>query len=365
MRDNMFRGHGGDVLDASDRAGLLADEIIDFSSNMNPLGPPPHLRDVIYRSVDDITSYPDVECRGLRKRLADEFEIAPESIMTGNGSTELIYLLARALGPRRAATFPPCYLDYQRASQMAGAEVAGYVRDEEHGLALDPEKIRSACDSADMLWIGNPNNPTGDLIERDVLEKIAGQFPNKIFVVDEAFVEFLEDYDSRTILSSDTPANVVIMRSLTKFFAIPGLRLGFMAASPEIVQRMERLKEPWTVNSIALAAGERLYDDRDYMERSRRYVAVERAWLMDGLMKIEGIHPLPSSACFIQCRIDRPGLTSTRLKNLALRRGVLIRDCANFKGLDARWFRVAVRTRSQNERLISALGETLNKGAAE
>ena len=168
-----MKGHGGDIFDVCEKLSLSEDEILDFSSNINPLGHPPQVQDILCKSFGAIARYPDVECRKLRRHLADNLGVAPERILVGNGSTELIYLIARRFAPRRATAFPPCYLDYWRASELAGAEVAGYIATDEENFIHTDATLEIGCRSADVVWIGNPSNPTGVLIDREKIRALA------------------------------------------------------------------------------------------------------------------------------------------------------------------------------------------------
>lgn len=353
-----MKGHGGDIFDAGERLGIPAEELLDFSSNVNSLGPPAQAREILANSLQVVTRYPDIESRKLRRHLSDNLGVPPDRILAGNGSTELIYLLARRFAPRRATTFPPCYLDYWRASELAGAEVTGYVSTDEENFALAESALEMGSETADLVWLCNPNNPSGTLIDRDRIGAAAKTHPDVIFVVDEAFMEFVPDCKERSLIGTPEP-NVIVLRSLTKFFALAGLRLGFLCADPEVVRHLASVREPWTVNGLAQAVGEHLYDDQDYISRTRAVVAEEREFLMRELTALGGLHPFPSHANFLLIRLDAPGLTSAGVKRQLLHQRILIRDACNFRGLDSRFFRVAVRVREDNVRLIEALRQAL------
>jgi L-threonine-O-3-phosphate decarboxylase len=359
-----LKGHGGDILDVSERTGIPAGDILDFSYNVNPLGPPAGVKAAAIAALDSLTRYPDDDCRALRTRLAEVHGLPADRLLVGNGSTELIYLLPRALGARRVALFSPSYMDYWRASQLAGAEVTGYACSDENGFRPAPELLDQACLTADMVWLGNPNNPNGGLLDRDMILRASMAHPRTVFVVDEAFMEFTPDPDRYTLLRDGLCRNVIVLRSLTKFFALPGLRLGFLTASPEIVRLLQAAKEPWTVNAIALAVGERLYDDPHYMIETRRLIGQERDFLLERLLAIGAMYPFPSRANFILARIERSSLTAPQLKQGLLQDRILIRDASNFRGLGGRYVRFAVRLREDNERLLSALSRAFASTAA-
>ena len=353
-------GHGGDIVAASELTGIPADEIIDFSANINPLGPPANVREILAGSLGAVTHYPDSDCRRLRRRLAEVHALDPEHILVGNGSTELIYLLTRVLMPSRVATFAPCYLDYWRASEQVGSEVNGYIGSPDSGFLPSRETLHNAADLADLVWVGHPNNPAGWLLERTLIQTLAARHHDTVFVIDEAFTEFLQGCEAHTLLSLDMARNIVVLRSLTKFFAIPGLRLGFTVAHPDILRLLKGTKEPWSVNGPALEIGERLYDDADYFLRTRAVIARERQFLAQELGAICGLKPFGSRGCFILARITSPGLTAARLKERLLKKRILIRDASNFRGLDSSYVRFAVRGHDDNEKLIAVLRGALS-----
>ncbi len=358
-----MKGHGGDIFEVCEKLNIPEDQLLDFSSNINPLGPPPPTQEILARSSAAVGRYPDMECRKLRRHLAEHLGVQSERILVGNGSTELIYLLARRFAPRRATTFPPCYQDYWRASELAGAEVAGYVAADEENFIHSDAALQSGCQSADLVWIGNPGNPTGVVIDRERIRTLAKAHADIIFVVDEAFMEFLPDCAERTLLGAPEP-NIIVLRSLTKFFALAGLRLGFLVAAPEMVRHLAAAKEPWTVNGLAQAVGEHLYDDADYVARTREIVAQEREFLMRELAGIPGLHPFPSLANFLLTRLDTQTITSAGIKHQLLHHRILIRDASNFRGLDSRFFRVAVKSREDNVKLIEALRQVVTPAPA-
>ncbi len=357
-------GHGGDIVSASELAGIPAGDTIDFSSNVNPLGPPEQMKKILADSLSAAARYPDSECRRLRRKLAEVHQLAADEVLVGSGSTEMIYLLARALRPARAAVFAPCYLDYWRASEQAGAEVNGYVGSPENGFLPSEDSLRNAADIAGLVWIGHPNNPSGWLLDRATILGLVAEHPNTTFVVDEAFAEFLQDCRRHTLLSAGLPRNLIVLRSLTKFFAVPGLRLGFAAAHPDVVRLLAHLKEPWTVNGPALEVGLRLYDDPTYIERTRMDTAREARFLAEGLAAVDGLAPFDSRGCFILVQITADGLTAPELKERLLDRGILIRDASNFRGLDGSYVRFAVKGHDDNLKLLDALRDVLGGSTA-
>ena len=239
----------------SDAAGLPAAQLLDFSANINPLGPPEWLRSLISAHVGDLAHYPDPDCTELVEALARENNLAKEQILVGNGATELLHLLPRALEVSRALIPVPSYADYEDAALLAGLEVQHLALDETNQFVLDFSALAALLKPAQLVLLGQPNNPTGRTLDPDRLRQLAEEFPQTFFVVDESFIAFADD--SRT-LRSDRPVNVIIVESLTKAFAIPGLRLGYLIADAGIVAKVRRLLPNWTVNTLAQYIAERM-----------------------------------------------------------------------------------------------------------
>jgi len=356
----MFTGHGGDVAAVCEKYGIEPDRLCDFSANINPLGPPPQVRPAVMEAMETIAQYPDPGCRELRRALAGHFDVAAEDVLPGAGATEILYLLARALRPKRVCVLAPCYMDYWVASSAVGAEVDGLVASDEAGFRHDLPSLVERMEGSDMVFLGNPNNPTGQQIDKAALLAAARGCPSVRFVVDEAFNEFLDDPAACSMIGPDRPANLVVVRSLTKFFGIPGLRLGFAVADADVVRELERAKEPWTVNVLALRAGEVVYDDADYAQRTRALIAEQRPRLHEALAATSGLAPVPSAANFILVRITRQSVSASELKRRMIREGFLIRDCTNVRGLDSRYVRVAVRNAEENAGLVEAFARALS-----
>jgi adenosylcobyric acid synthase len=352
--------HGGNLRLLAEAAGLPRERILDFSANINPLGPPEWLRPTISAAVESLVHYPDPDCAALRAAAAERYSTGLDEVLAGNGSTELLYLLPRVLGCKRAVVPVPSYADYASAARLAGLAVETLPLREADGFRLDPAALESRLRGGEAVFLGQPNNPTGLAVPADELRALAGRHPKTCFVLDEAFVDFTAGLES---LALRRPANVVVLLSLTKIFAIPGLRLGCALASPEIARRVREIQPPWSVNALAEAVGAAALADRAYVERTRAFVAGQRERLAASLGALGGFTVYPGQANFLLLRIDRPGLGAAELARRTLARGVAVRTCGNFEGLDDRFFRVAVRTEAENERLLAALGEALASGS--
>lgn len=359
-------GHGGNLAALAARAGCAPEEILDFSANLNPLGPPEWLRRVISRHLEALAHYPDPQGQRLLNRLADSLGLGAEQLVLGNGSTELLYAIPRAYRCRRAVITVPSYLDYGRAARLAGLEVLTLPLAETNGFSLDFARLAEVLQPGDLVFLGRPNNPTGTSFEGSDLLALTATRPEAIFVVDESFFEFVAP--ASELVSREMPVNLLVVRSLTKFYAIPGLRLGFAAGGVAGIAKLRQQVLPWTVNTLALAVGEALLADREYGERSRLEVRLRRAELAAGLAKIPGLTLYPGAANYLLLRLEKPGLTAAGLAERLLTatpgRPIAIRVCDNYPGLDGRYLRVAVRTGEENAELCAALARELAPGLA-
>ncbi len=345
--------------------GAAAGDLLDFSASINPLGPPASVLRVLSDGLSSIARYPDPDCRALTRRL--EAEHGPGcKVVVGNGSNELIHAIARAVKPRRVAIVEPSYTEYLRASALVGAEVTHWLA-EGDDFALEPFDP----EDADLAWLCDPNNPTGQRWPA-IFDWMAAH-PRTIFVVDEAFCQLASggrkppvdlltpNHGGLTPLARQDvskPANVIVLRSLTKQFALPGLRLGYAVAPPNLAALLRAQLPPWSVNTLAQIAGLAALDDTEYRARTH-------AWLSDQVPSfaeclaaaLPSVHVLPSATNFILMRLK--WMTAARLTQRLATRGILIRDASNFVGLDHHFVRVAVRTAAENRRLLDALVATL------
>ncbi len=352
--------HGGHLRQLAMTAGVNPESLRDFSANINPLGPPEWLRARISGSISSLVHYPDPEGQVLVEAACERYGVNPDEILIGNGSTELFYLLPHALKVRHALIPVPSYVDYASAARVADLEVHILPLSGETGFALDFDQLEAAlkalADATTMVPLGQPNNPTGRTFDAHRLRHLARRFPNATFIVDEAFADFVEDFDSLTV---KRPGNVVVMLSLTKIFAIPGLRLGLAVASPSTVQKVKALQPPWSVNTIAQKVGEAALLDTEYTQQSRAAISVLRDKLRLQLEQIPYLKVYPGQANFMLVRCDRTSMDASVLAARLLKRGLAIRVCDNFEGLDRRFFRIAVRTEPENQQLVEALRQEL------
>ncbi len=341
--------HGGDVRRLAQTMGRPERELLDFSANINPLGPPEWLRPLISSHLSMLQHYPDPHCCALVEAAAERYGVDRAEVIAGNGSTELLYLLARVAQKSHALIPVPSYGDYAKAAMQVGMKIQTLPSGDtlpENSLTADT-----------VVFLGQPNNPTGTLFPAETLRTLAANHPSTLFVVDEAFGDFVEGFDS---LTRRRPANVIVLLSLTKIFAIPGLRTGCAVGNPDLIQRLLELQPPWSVNTLAQAVSSAALRDHEYVKRTREYVTRERARLFTGLGAVSGVTVHPGQANFLLVRLDRAGMDAPALAERMLAHGIAIRTCTSFQGMDARYFRVAVRTAEENERLLQALRTILD-----
>ncbi|WP_298271533.1 threonine-phosphate decarboxylase CobD [Geobacter sp.] len=352
--------HGGTVFAVARYLGVPPEEILDFSASINPLGPVPGVREALAAAFDRLVHYPDSDAAELRDALARRHGLAPECFCVANGSTELIYLVPSLAAAGRGLIVAPPFSEYAKSLARGGREVDYLDLSPADGFTLSPSSLneRLGAGGHSLLFLCNPGNPTGRLIPRAGVAEVLDICHRRgtFLVLDEAFIDFCEE-ESAVALAAEREG-VVVLRSMTKFFAIPGVRLGSAVGHPRTIARLAPLREPWSVNTLAQVAGIASLADPSYPRRTRDLVAAERERLAAGLTRLPGLSPFPSTANYILVEItagpDAPALCR-RLRE----ERILVRDCSTFRGLDGRFFRVAVRGGEENDLLLAALGRAL------
>lgn len=354
--------HGGNVTKAARKYELPLKDITDFSANINPLGPSRKLLSSITKNLDLLSNYPDPDCTELKAELAAYLGIKEERLLMGNGAAELVYLLVRILKCRRAIIPVPTFSEYALAVLCQGGEVLELPMSEASGFKLPVDEIIESLPDADLLVICNPNNPTGRLSGRKtILNIIEKAYMHGVMVLlDEAFMDFVPRRELFSVIKmAGQQPNLAVLYSMTKFFGIPGLRLGAIAGPEELLSRMNAAKDPWNVNILAQVAGIAGLKDYEHMEDTCRTVNCEKEYLFRQLASLPGVRPFPPAANFILADVTGSGFTSVELTELLGRRGVLVRECSDFNGLAGRFLRLAVKTRPENEKLLAALKDVL------
>ena len=351
--------HGGNPQADMARLDVPGKKVLDFSVNLNFLGPPPAARERWKDILEAVESYPSTEGDAIGRYYGKKFGIAPGNFLAGNGSTEMIYLAPRALHFRNVVVITPSYHDYERASILAGAHVIRYPVSADNGFSLsDIDGLIDVLENAEALWVGSPNNPTGVLFPKEFFLELAVRFPDKWFLVDEAFIQFAERWEESSLLiETERPDNLLVIHSLTKFYAIAGLRMGGVVGSEGAIVRLREAKEPWTVNGIAEKMALLLMECGDYDDRARLDHAVERKRIFRRLDALDGITSFDSNANFILCQWNKTENLDDLMRHL-LKYGAYVRDCRNFPGLEENFFRVGLRTHGENDQLLSILASS-------
>ena len=343
--------HGGDVYSARQK---MKQEPLDFSVNSNPMGMPPGAVRAAADALQQCTQYPDPLCRELRAALAAYEGIPAEQIVCGNGAADLIFRIVAATHPQRALLLEPTFAEYEQALRSMDCSIAYFPLQESEGFVLPEAFLQQLTPEINLLFLCNPNNPTGRTVSPALLQEIWKRCEEAgiLLVVDECFNEFLEHPEQNTLKDVlETGANAVILKAFTKSFAMPGLRLGYgLCGNRDLAERIFSCGQPWGVSIPAQAAGVAALQEQGYLERMRRLIQTERRWLSENLARL-GLRVFPSEANYILFRTE----TEISLRERMEQRGVLIRACGNYRGLDDRYYRIAVRGHDENERLIAAL----------
>jgi threonine-phosphate decarboxylase len=349
--------HGGQVFAVARLRGVTPDRILDFSANINPLGPSPQALQRLRRDLALIRFYPDTENRELRDLVANTAGIDGDCILFGNGATPLLHLIPRVLKPRKAVILEPGFSEYSAALEREHCQIHRLLLRPETGFQLHREALFDALRRAhpDLLILGNPNNPTGNIVPRQLLSELVKTCSERriYLVLDESFLDFTPHPSCG--LDATKHSRLVVVRSLTKFWALAGLRIGYLIGHKRLVEKLSASLEPWSVNTLASAAAAESLRDHKYRDRTLKLVRRERAFLTKRLAALGWLEPLPSETNFLLVRISAPGITSTHLCEQLAARNILIRDGSNFPGLGRRYVRVAIRRRSENQRLIEEL----------
>jgi threonine-phosphate decarboxylase len=355
--EEIYHIHGGNIWAEGEKYGLKSQELLDFSANINPLGPSQLALEAIKNNLDLVKDYPDPHCSKLRKALGEFLHINPNQIVMGNGAVELIYLLVKYLKPQNILIPAPTFSEYEIAAKINDCQVH-YLPLDHQEFALPVQEIINKLPKIDLVFICNPNNPTGRLtLAQEILEIVkAAEKTNTYVVVDEAFMDFVAEDEKFSVLPYINQfKNLFVLYSLTKFYGIPGLRLGAGIGPEEIVKGLNQIRDPWNVNCFAQLAGEVSLRDREYIKSTKEYVQAEKDFLYDELCRIKGLKPYKPSVNYIFINIKATGLTSSALKKCMGAKGILVRDCSSYVNLGEDYIRVAVKRREDNERLIKGL----------
>lgn len=344
--------HGDKALKIAQKFKIATSELTDFSANLNPYGPPSGLFNLLKLNLQDLKYYP-ANVDSLINLLAQVNEVQPSQIVLGNGSADLIYFLAFFLRPKTALLLEPSFTEYRLSLKAARTEIVTIFASSKENFLPPLKKLYKQLAKVDVVFLGNPNNPTGYLWERELLLSLVNDFPKVVFVVDEAFIDFTNQ--PSLAKESLTLPNLIVLRSLTKIFNLPGLRVGYLVAQPSLSLKMRAARPPWVVNSLAVKASQFLLLQPHFITNSRLKISQAKQQFSFWLSKINWLKVYPSAANFFLMEVKN-SFTSTYLAARLLKANlILVRNAANFAGLNSKFFRVAVLRPKQNKKLVAAL----------
>ena len=328
--------------------------IIDFSVNINPLGVPISLKEKLKASIDNLVDYPEIDGEKGKQALSDKLSISKDNIILGNGATELIYLFSKTFKPKQVLIVEPTFTEYERSLALNGSSINHFDTLEQDDFKIDLDRLETQIQiiKPDLLVVCNPNNPTGIFTHSCELKPLLDKMKqiNGMVFIDESFIDFT-DKDSYITLIEDY--DIFLLRSMTKIYAVPGLRIGYGLASGTIIEQLNKYKEPWTINSMALESVELLLNDLDYKRKTEEWYKKEKEQLKTELKNISELKVYDSEANFFLCKLKNA--SSKVLRDYLENKGIYIRTCEDFHGLDDSFIRLAVRTREENTILLKEL----------
>jgi len=350
---NPLAVHGGNILATAKALGCEVSDLIDLSSNLTPFGTMPGIKDALIAGLDELCYLPETGSESLCALFAEKNKIAPEQVLAGNGTTEFIYAVPAAFGCQRAMIVNPTYADYATACEWAGVPVESFILDPAAGFRLDPDALAERLTGGELVFLCNPNNPTGVLTPSAALIALARSKPETIFLVDESYLPFTRE---PSLLSLGVPENLLVLFSTSKIYGIPGLRLGFLAGSVSRIAKLGQRVKPWGVNRMAQLAGEFALRHGDpYCEQVIRFVESERPRVMAKLAALPDVTSFAGAANFILSRLTGP-VRAPELKAALLQERIMIRDCSSFASLDDRYFRISLKDQAINDHALSKIG---------
>ena len=353
MEEKTTLVHGGDWAGFAAEYGAMP---LDFSANVSPLGVPDGVRRAIEQAAAQADRYPDPLCRALCAAIGQKEAVPAEHILCGNGAADLIFRAVLARKPRKALVTAPSFAEYAAALETVDCEIIRYTLKEDQDVRLEADFLQAITPDVDMVFLCQPNNPTGLTSLRELLLRVAARCRDcgPLLVLDECFTDFLDAPEAHSLKGElEHFPNLLILKAFTKLYAMAGVRLGYaLCADFSLLEALAKAGQPWAVSSLAQAAGIAALEETDYVQRLRGLIGAERPWLLEEL-KALGMRVIPGEANYLLFACARPLTLPLR------QRGILIRSCANYPGLDDRWYRVAVRSHEENRRLVAALREVL------
>lgn len=346
--------HGGNIYKLKRDNGI---EVLDYSSNINPLGVPSSFKKAVIENFETLEKYPDIDYVELRTAIGNYNNCHIDNVVVGNGATEVLFLYMKAVKAKKVLIIAPTFAEYERAARAAGRDVKFFPLSKD--FSLNENMLLDFITDEDVVVMCNPNNPTGKFQNLEKIKKLADflERKNKKLFIDEAFIEFVDNWKDKTAFLLKHK-NVFILRALTKFFALPGVRLGYGLTYDEaILNEIKNIREPWSVNGVAEIAGKTMLLDTLYIHETENWIKKEKLWFYEELCEIDNIEVTPTETNFILVKLLNDNAKSFRKK--MIENGVLVRDASNFMFLDESYIRLAIKDRKKNEQVLEALRRVL------
>jgi threonine-phosphate decarboxylase len=356
--------HGSDIEKIATLYNVPQDSLVNFAANVNPLGFPKSVSEKIATNLEILSIYPDRDYTKLREVISAYCNVSTEQVMVGNGSSELISLLIQQISPKKTLILGPTYSEYERELSLLGSSIDYYNLSSKENFQLNIKSfLERLTHNYDMLILCNPNNPTSSFLSNSVLEEIleACSLYNTFVMIDETYIEFVEDYQMASAMSLvGNHQNLMILRGVSKFFAAPGLRLGYgVTSNLNLLNKMKNAGIPWSLNSVGAFAGEFLFTDTHYINATKTLMEQEKRHLLTELRKLSGINVFNPYGNFILVQITREDITASQVFTISLKDGLIIRDCSSFEDLKGEFIRFCIMSPEDNQRLLETLKSIL------
>ncbi|MGL4980884.1 MAG: pyridoxal phosphate-dependent aminotransferase [Fusobacteriaceae bacterium] len=355
--------HGANLYEISKNLGLQKQEILDFSSNINPFGASQKGKEAIIKNIDSVSIYPDPEYIELKKSISEYSGVKKENIILGSGATELISALIKSVNPKKTLLLSPAYSEYERELKKIECHIHEFYYKKENDFQIDLDELLKKIKESDydLIIICNPNNPTGFSLSADNIKKILEIFTG-ILMIDETYIEFteIEKYSASSLV--EKYSNLFVIRGTSKFFGTPGIRLGYaFLGEGKLREKITSYSNLWNINIFATIMGEAMFRDLDYISECRKKILEEKRYLEESLDSFQNIKAYKSSSNFILCQILDKNLKASYLRDILLEEGIVIRDASHFTGLNDKFFRICILNNKDNIKLVKNLEKIFGK----
>lgn len=352
--------HGGNIEELARKYNLKKENIIDFSANINPLGLSENVKKTIIETIDEINIYPDITYYNLKKSISNYEKTTSDYLTLGNGAAEVIFNLVRAVNPKKALLLAPTFGEYEEALLSVNSKIEYYMLSEGNNWDIGIDILDQINEDINIIFICNPNNPTGRLTDRNLILKILKKAKSYkcIVVIDESFLDFVKENEEYTLLKYiEVYNNLFIIKSLTKFFAMPGLRIGYgITSNIDLVKKISNISVPWNINVLAEKSTIKALEEKEYIKNTIAYIENEKSKFYNELCKFKDLKVFKPSVNYIMFKVDK----NIDLKEEMMKENIIIRSCSNYNGLNNKYYRIAVRKREENEKFVAILKKILN-----